>query len=327
MKFRKVMCFATAVLISACTFITSSADEDSSRVLEEYQADQTMLTTENDKPTMSFDMTDWSNFTHLTADASLANLEAKQEKNYAYQGGSLRISGSLDSDIENKVCTSAYLIRNDDGTLAYPECEDENAEFITMGVQLNASEFGMNYFDGCMVTFEYRINQEVQGKLVGDSVFILPYDDEYGRTGNSLQLKINDSDANNVTQYAKGVMTVPEGSGTTSLIVEVPLVKACEKTDIFYMDNLTVVTPLQSNGVDLRVANLDQYNENAKAQEVVQGLEVKAKENTLSSDASSEASTSMNTSSIFMIIGGAVLAVAIVVFILFMIKKHKNKFY
>lgn len=327
MNFRKIICLASAVLMSVCAVMpVSAADDSSSKVVDPYQADQNMLTTETDKPTISFDMTDWSNLTHLTDDASKASLEVKQEKTYAYQGASLKVSGALDADI-NDLFTCSYLIRNDDNTLTYPEADNEDAALLSMGFTFDASEFGMNYFDGCMIAFEYRINEDITGKLMGNSIFIVPCDDDNVRVSAPLQLKINNADANNVTQFAKGVITVSEAVGATKLLVEIPLMKACEKTDIFYMDNIQVVTPLQDNGVDLRVANLDGYNENARPQEIVQGLEVKAKENTLSTADSSAESSGLDTNTILIFVGAGVLAVGVAVFVFIMVKKHKNKFY
>lgn len=75
-------------------------------------------------------------------------------------------------------------------------------------------------------------------------------------------------------------------------VFEIPIIKKMDKTDVLYIDNLVIDTPLQKNDVDLQVMNLDGYNKSAKAQEIVQGLKIQPKSNGLSSTSSSEAESS-----------------------------------
>ena len=196
-----------------------------------------------------------------------------------------------------------------------------------MGVEIDAKDFGMTCFDGCMVSFKYRINQDAQGKLMGDSVFAFPCTEEYKTvTSNSVQLEINTDASNNVTQYATALIPVPDKCGATKFVFEIPVIKKMDKTDVLYIDNLVIDTPLQKDGEDLQVMNLDGYNKSAKAQEIVQGLKIQPKSNGLSSTSTSESDSSSGIG----VIGIVVIVVVVVVIVgavILVIKKKRSQFY
>lgn len=318
MKLKRIMCFASAALMSLCALMPVSADEE--RVIEEYWENESMMTDESVAPTLSFDLTDWKNTIHLTKDASLADLEVKADSKYAYQGQSLKISVKSSKDID-ALQQFSWNIRDSDNNLVYPESDNEDYDFTTIGIELHANEFGMNYFDGSMITFNYRINPDVEGLLMGDSCFVYACDDDYKKLDSTeLRLKYNNAESNNTSQYAKGVMSIAEEIGATKLVITVPLIKATERIDVLYLDNFTVQT--QTNKY---VANIDGYNENAKPQEIVQGLKVKKKENTVSLSEKTDSGTSAKT--IIMYVGIGVIAVFVVVAIIILIRRAKNKFY
>ncbi len=325
MRLKRLLSIVSAVMmLGACTVFSVSADEEEESVPDFY-ADRSMLTTDTSAPSMSFDMTEWKNHVYITPDGSLLDLQVAQEKTYAYQGATLKITASQSKDIDD-MCTYSSLIRDSDGNLVYPNSDDEDAEYLTMGVELHPGDFGLNCFDGCMITFKYRINQEAEGKLMGDSVFAFPCTDDYEKvTSTAVQLKINTTDSNNVTQYANAIISVPDKCGATKFVFEVPVIKKMEKTDVLYIDNIVISTPEQEGGVDMQVANIDGYNENAKAQEIVQGLTVAPRSNGLSSDSSSAESNSGPNVAIIIVVAVVVVGLAAVVFIF--IKKRKNRFY
>ena len=99
-----------------------------------------------------------------------------------------------------------------------------------------------------------------------------------------------------------------------------------DKTDVLYIDNLVIDTPLQKNGVDLQVMNLDGYNKSAKAQQIVQGLKIQPKSNGLGSTSSSEAESSKGIGVVGIVVI-VVVAVVIVGAVIFVIKKKKSRFY
>lgn len=320
MNLKRITCLAAALVMSIGAALPVYADSDDSRIIEEYWEDENKLTDDTSAPTLSFDLTDWKSTIHLTKDASLASLEAKQETDTAYQGQSLKLTVSSAKDITD-LQQFSWLIRDEDNKLVYPESEDEDAEFTTIGIELHANEFGMNYFDGSMITFNYRINPDAKGLLMGDSCFVYACDDDYNKLDSTeFRMQYNDTDNNNTTQYAKGIMSVATDIGASKIVIDVPLQKATDKIDILYLDNFTVTTRS-----DKQVANIDGYNANAKPQEIVQGLKVKKKDNTIS--LSDKTKSDKSSSNVILYIGIGVIAVVVVGAIIIVIKKVKNRFY
>lgn len=329
MKLRKVICLMTAVLMSACTALSAFAEDSTkSKKIEAYSIDESKTTIKSDEPTLSFDMSDWSKFVKTTKDANKINMKLKQEKSNSYQGGTLVISGGTNSNI-TEFPTFAGRVMDSDANLVYPKAAEEDAKHITMGAELDAKDFGMNYFDGCLITFVYRIDQSVNGKLMDNSVYVFPTDNDYSvLDSKELKITYNDSDNNNVTQYARGVIQVSENVGATKLIFETPLIKVCKDTDIMFIDNVQVTTPLWEDGKEVYVGNVDGYNSNAEPQEIVAGLQIDnnatADESTVSS---ADKQDNVSKTNIIIFIGAGVLVVGIVIFVLIMVRRHKNRFY
>lgn len=324
MRLKRILGMVSAVMMLGVCAVPAYADSEAD--IPEYSADKSILTTDTSAPSISFDMKDWERYIHVTPDGEKISIGVSQEKTYAYQGASLKITATQPNDISD-FCTYSTLIRDENNELVYPGSDAEDAQYLTMGVELEAKDFGMSCFDGCMISFKYRINQDAQGKLVGDSVFAFPCTEEYKRvTSNSVQLKINTDESNNVTQYATALIPVPDKCGATKFVFEIPVIKQMDKTDVLYIDNIVIDTPLQQNGTDLQVMNLDGYNKSAKAQEIVQGLKVQPKSNGLSSTSTSEADSSSGIG----VIGIIVIVVVVVVVVgavILVIKKKRSQFY
>ena len=120
------------------------------------------------------------------------------------------------------------------------------------------------------------------------------------------------------------MVTVPDKSSATKIIFQTPILQKVT-SDIFYIDNITIATPLSDNGADLYVKNLDGYNENAKPQEIIESVKIQQKGKTLSEadSSTSEAEGHFNPTIVIII----VLVAALVVIIAVVLVKHKNKFY
>lgn len=324
MRLKRILGMVSAVMMLGVCAVPAYADSEAD--IPEYSADKSILTTDTSAPSISFDMKDWERYIHVTPDGEKISIGVSQEKTYAYQGASLKITATQPNDISD-FCTYSALIRDDNNELVYPGSDAEDAQYLTMGVELEAKDYGMSCFDGCMISFKYRINQDAQGKLLGDSVFAFPCTDEYKTvTSNSVQLKINTDASNNVTQYATALIPVPDKCGATKFVFEIPVIKKMDKTDVLYIDNIVIDTPLQQNGTDLQVMNLDGYNKSAKAQEIVQGLKIQPKSNGLSSTSTSEADSSRGIG----VIGIVVIVVVVVVVlgaVILVIKKKRSRFY
>lgn len=324
MRLKRILGMVSAVMMLGVCAVPAYADSEAD--IPEYSADKSILTTDTSAPSISFDMKDWERYIHVTPDGEKISIGVSQEKTYAYQGASLKITATQPNDVSD-FCTYSALIRDENNELVYPGSDAEDAQYLTMGVELEAKDYGMSCFDGCMISFKYRINQDAQGKLLGDSVFAFPCTDEYKTvTSNSVQLKINTDASNNVTQYATALIPVPDKCGATKFVFEIPVIKKMDKTDVLYIDNIVIDTPLQQNGTDLQVMNLDGYNKSAKAQETVQGLKIQPKSNGLSSTSTSEADSSRGIG----VIGIVVIVVVVVVVVgavILVIKKKRSQFY
>lgn len=324
MRLKRILGMVSAVTMLGVCAVPAYADSEAD--IPEYSADKSILTTDTSAPSISFDMKDWDRYIHVTPDGEKISIGVSQEKTYAYQGASLKITATQPNDISD-FCTYSALIRDENNELVYPGSDAEDAQYLTMGVELEAKDYGMSCFDGCMISFKYRINQDAQGKLLGDSVFAFPCTDEYKTvTSNSVQLKINTDASNNVTQYATALIPVPDKCGATKFVFEIPVIKKMDKTDVLYIDNIVIDTPLQQNGTDLQVMNIDGYNKSAKAQEIVQGLKIQPKSNGLSSTSTSEADSSRGIG----VIGIVIIVVVVVVVVgavILVIKKKRSRFY
>lgn len=324
MRLKRILGMVSAVMMLGVCAVPAYADSEAD--IPEYSADKSILTTDTSAPSISFDMKDWERYIHVTPDGEKISIGVSQEKTYAYQGASLKITATQPNDISD-FCTYSALIRDENNELVYPGSDAEDAQYLTMGVELEAKDYGMSCFDGCMISFKYRINQDAQGKLLGDSVFAFPCTDEYKTvTSNSVQLKINTDASNNVTQYATALIPVPDKCGATKFVFEIPVIKKMDKTDVLYIDNIVIDTPLQQNGTDLQVMNIDGYNKSAKAQEIVQGLKIQPKSNGLSSTSTSEADSSRGIG----VIGIVIIVVVVVVVVgavILVIKKKRSRFY
>lgn len=325
--FGRLSCLAAAMVMAVSAVMPVSADEEKEF---KYKENADMLVEESDAPTISFDTKDWENYVHLTSDASKLSIKTSIDSKTAYQGQSLIVTAGAKADVTD-FYEFSWAVRDADNELMYPEAadiqkeEDEtktsSGKFRTCGIELEAEELGMNYFDGGMLTFSYRINPDADGLLMGNSCYVYCIGEDGLRVGKETQLKYNDTDSNNTTQWAKGVFSLGENLGATKLIIMVPLTKACDDFDVLYLDNLTYTT--QTGKI---VANLDNYNANAKPQATVQGLKIKKKEN--AAEFSTETKSVKSTVKVvIMYIGLGLLAIAIGVGIFFAVKKLRNRFY
>ena len=326
MKSRKVICLMTAVLMSLCTGFGAFAEKSDSKA-EEFKIDEKNTTTTQNEPALSFDMSDWSNYVESTPDSSKINLKLKQEKSNSYQGGTLKITGSTKTDI-TEFPTFAWKVQDANANYLYPKAKEKDAKHITMGAEIDAKDFGMNCFDGCLITFIYRIDESVKGKLMDDSVYVFPTDDKYNTLDSKeLKMKYNDADNNNVKQYAKGIIQIAPNVGATKLIFETPIIKACEETDILFVDNIQITTPLWVDGKEVYVKNIDGYNSNAEILENVDDFPTYTNVDEDSNTSSETEVSNVTKTSIFIYIGAGVLGVGVIVFIIIMIKRIRNRFY
>lgn len=321
---RVLSAFAAAAAVLTFSAGTVFADDakDEKPVIK-FEADGTMLSSDN-VPAISFDTEKYEDYIHLTRDADKAGIKLAQDKDTYYQGASMKVSASTDGVDGYFNCSG--MARDDDNNLLFPDApETEDTSSVSIiGFELEAKDFGLTCFDGCMVTFAYRLTDADEKALMGQSAWVYPADEDNVRVSDmATQLKVNTTTQNNISQYQKAFVTVGEERSATKIIFDIPTSGAVKGT-VFYIDNITIQLP-DSIGDKKYIKNLDGYNENAEPREIIEELQVAKKGNTISTESEAEKSSSKTSPLIFVIIGVAVVVVAGAVF--FIIKKLRNRFY
>ncbi len=327
MNIRKIFCGLSAAAIALCTAVPAFADAEEEKVVDPWAiSDDSILTDDKSKPSFSFDGSGWKDYVHITPDAD-GKFSVGSEDTVSYQGISLKITGSADgapSGMQN----FAWVVTDADGNPAFPDANEEDAEFVTMGIEFDAKDFGMNYFDGCAFKFTYRINPDIKSSLMGDSIFAFPADDEYKQVASNMsQIKVNETDSPNTTLYQDKVVPVPTGVGATKFIFEIPLNKAVKSTDLIYIDNLTISANTEAldgkyNG--MVVANIDNYNDVAEKKTTPNELQIAEKEE--KTESTSEAAAKESTATVPIIIGVVVGVIIVGGVAFFVIKKVRNRY-
>jgi hypothetical protein len=235
----------------------------------------------------------------------------------------MRVSASTDGVDGYMSCSG--MVRDSDNNLVYPDAPDaeETDKISIIGIELDAADYGLSCFDGCMVTFAYRLTEEDADALLDGTVWVFPATEDNERVGEPIKLTVNTTLDDNVSQYRKSYVSVGEEVSATKIIFEIPTVGAL-KGDALFLDNLTVQLP-DSVGDNKYVENLDGYNANAQVRDTIEELKITEQGRTLdSSDNVEKSSDKVNPLSI-VIICVAVVAVGVAAFIT--IKKMRNRFY
>ena len=326
MLLKRIICAVVAASAClSCMSVSVGAESEEEKEIIEFKADNEMLSTDDSVPTISFDTSDWEKYVHLTSDGEKMRIKMSQDTDTFYQGASLKVYSDCEGIEAGKYYNYGESVRDSEGNLVNPEASNEDAEFITPGIELRAEDFGLSCFDGCLISFTYGMGTDTENKLMENSVYAFPANEEYGHLANNpIKLTYDTVVNDNVSQYRKQMVTVPDKSSATKIIFQTPILHKVT-SDIFYIDNITIATPLSDNGADLYVKNLDGYNENAKPQEIIESVKIQQKGKTLSEadSSTSEAEGHFNPTIVIII----VLVAALVVIIAVVLVKHKNKFY
>lgn len=272
-------------------------------------------------PTISFDMSDWSKYIHLSPDAGIAGIKVDTTRKGQYQGATMVLSVDMKSDLSGKYPTFAEGYKDDDGNLVYPDASEEKENLVKMGFELKAADFGLETFDGATVTFKYAFNEDAANILLGGCIYMYATNEEYEvLTNNAMQLKVNTITKENINYYSNGFVTVPTEAGATSILFEVPLLKGYTG-DLIMIDNLSI----EIGGK--KITNVDGYNDTAKPMKENDGvLKIEGsgnKDTSSSSEAPKEEGGKFNPIIIVVIL----LVIAAIVLVVVLILKSKNRYY
>lgn len=259
------------------------------------------LTTDSSAPTLAFDSDDWSGYISVTDNTDSGAYSLKKEADVVYQGAAIKLAADLKKGIDYSTDSET-----------------------TMGVALNAESFGLKNFDGYTLNFFARFNTNIENMLFEDSVYVFGTDSEDNMTSKTIKsIKFNNS--SNVNGYEKQFVSIPLNSNTTKIIIKVPLSQAYTG-DVMYFDNLTLISPdKDASDNAYQVKSLDTYNSNAKVTNTGDVIKQNVKGNTLSvAESTSESSSGKFNPMIIVII---VLVLALAGVVVFVVIKHKNKYY
>lgn len=220
----------------------------------------TTVTPTGTVPTISFDSKAWTNYVKLTPDASLAGIELSQTTTDSYQATSLVVNANMTSALgDGKWPTFAKTARNQDGKILYPDASAEGTETVAMGFELNASDYGLESFNGCTVEFVCLFNETAAEVLVESCMYVYPADGEYNSLStHPVEVTIDTVTRNNIDYYDDGFIVVANQAdgqeAATKLIFELPFVDGYQG-EVLRMDNIIIKKP---DGTVC--SNVDSYN-------------------------------------------------------------------
>ncbi len=320
-KIKRLISSSAAIALAASCMTVSAFAEAAEKKEIPFEYEKTMTTTESSAPAISFDGDDWTKYVHTTSDASAIGLKISIDKTTYYQGFSLKATSS--GGQTEKFFTNASTVRDSDNNMVYPGSDSADATFICPGVELKCEDFGLSCFDGCFITFYYRIGSDAEGKLMGDSIYAFATDDVHSGVFSSLlTLKYDKLMSNNVTQYRPESIAVPPNSASTRIVFETAVTEALS-SDIFCLDNISIKLPVKDGDNDLYIKPLDGYNASATPQTTIEEIQVKEKkESTVEIGSTPEKQEGGNGFIVVIVLIAVAAAGGVIVF--FFIKKKRR---
>lgn len=280
-------------------------------------------------PTVSFDSKAWTNYVKLTPDGKTYGLELDQVTVDSYQATTFLVNASIPaSSISGKWPSYANTIKDTNGKLIYPDSAKDGAEIYRIGFEINASDFGLQQFNGCFFEFYHLFNEAAYDALLNNAVYIYPTNDNYDVPNYDPKiLKVDALTRLNVDYYKKDFCSVKnitvEQEPITKLIFEFPFMTGYEG-EIFRMDNFKITLPDGSV-----VANVDNYNSNFKPRNESDGKIKPNKGQTNVEEEFTPTPSPSNESKKFnpMIIVIVVVVLAVIGLAVVILLKNKNRYY
>lgn len=269
------------------------------------------------EPTLSFDRDSCLKYITVSEDGvNEAGMWVTNQSAVRYQGGCLKIA------VNNKKQRGNV----EGGDLPY-------VYDYGMGIQLNAADFGLENFDGCVISMMVKFHPDALAALDNSAATItaseVVAEGEEGYITGSRTITYSELEAKGFRNAILTIMEPKEGEygDTTSFSINLPLT-GVYSGDVFYIDNLTIKTPLKdAKGNDLYVKNVDGYNANAfidNTENIVQAGDAVTADSVVLESVAEEAGEGGKGMIIAIVIIAVVVIVGIGVFILI---KMKNRYY
>lgn len=269
------------------------------------------------EPTLSFDRDSCLKYITVSEDGvNEAGMWATNQSAVRYQGGCLKIA------VNNKKQRGNV----EGGDLPY-------VYDYGMGIQLNAADFGLENFDGCVISMMVKFHPDALTALDNSAATItaseVVAEGEEGYITGSRTITYSELEAKGFRNAILTIMEPKEGEygDTTSFSINLPLT-GVYSGDVFYIDNLTIKTPLKdADGNDLYVKNVDGYNANAfidNTENIIQAGDAVTADSVVLESVAEEAGEGGKGMIIAIVIIAVVVIIGIGVFILI---KMKNRYY
>lgn len=269
------------------------------------------------EPTLSFDRDSCLKYITVSEDGvNEAGMWVTNQSAVRYQGGCLKIA------VNNKKQRGNV----EGGDLPY-------VYEYGMGIQLNAADFGLENFDGCVISMMVKFHPDALTALDNSAATItaseVVAEGEEGYITGSRTITYSELEAKGFRNAILTIMEPKEGEygDTTSFSINLPLT-GVYSGDVFYIDNLTIKTPLKdADGNDLYVKNVDGYNASASVdntENIVQAGDTVTADSVVLESVAEEAGEGGKGMIIAIVIIAVVVIVGIGVFILI---KMKNRYY
>lgn len=283
------------------------------------------------EPTLSFDRDSCLKYITVSEDGvNEAGMWVTNQSAVRYQGGCLKIA------VNNKKQRGNV----EGGDLPY-------VYDYGMGIQLNAADFGLENFDGCVISMMVKFHPDALTALDNSAVTItaseVVAEGEEGYITGSRTVTYSELEAKG---FRNAMLTIMEPmdaddeknkdkkedeiliiGDTNSFSINLPLT-GVYSGDVLYIDNLTIKTPLKdAKGNDLYVKNVDGYNANAfidNTENIVQAGDTVTADSVVLESVAEEAGEGGKGMIIAIVIIAVVVIVGIGVFILI---KMKNRYY
>lgn len=269
------------------------------------------------EPTLSFDRDSCLKYITVSEDGvNEAGVWVTNQSAVRYQGGCLKIA------VNNKKQRGNV----EGGDLPY-------VYDYGMGIQLNAADFGLENFDGCVISMMVKFHPDALTALDNSAATItaseVVAEGEEGYITGSRTITYSELEAKGFRNAILTIMEPKEGEygDTTSFSINLPLT-GIYSGDVFYIDNLTIKTPLKDDkGNDLYVKNVDGYNANAfidNTENIIQAGDAVTADSVVLESVAEEAGEGGKGMIIAIVIIAVVVIIGIGVFILI---KMKNRYY
>ena len=291
----KVSAFVISGIIASCSAMSVFADDydyeteenfdveaeaetedDAPAINDKYVTDASKFTTDSGAPTLSFDMKGWEDLID-TVDTSSVKFSLSIDNKSSYQGQSLLVTANNSIETDCSDINLNWECTDKNGDPIFEAEAQDGKDYVNMGIMLSADKFGLECFNGSTLTFKYRLGQDTKNHLMANTIIAAPVDEngKFIEKAKVAAYTYNTAEANNVTSYANGVLSVADLSDTNTvpakkILILLPVSAKADNLEVVEIDNLTITLPSGAT-----CANVDGYSKIAPTDDGEVELQIK----------------------------------------------------